>query len=209
MEVRLGVQFPDFKIKTTVGDYQLHQWLGDQWGILFSHPADYTPVCTTELARAAQLAPEFAKRHTKMIGLSCDSIDQHYGWIKDIHAYSGIETECPTQFPFPIIDDSDRRLATQLGMIDPVEQDSEGLPLTARAVFYIGPDKRLKAYLLYPSTMDEISMKFFVYLILFNYLQNIQLRHQLTGRMVTKSWYHQALVMKLSKRHFHNLLKLT
>lgn len=98
MSLKLGDQFPNFKLKTTVGEIELHQWLGDQyvlqiifyfqiifsfrWGILFSHPADYTPVCTTELSRAAKLAPEFAKRNTKLIGLSCDSIENHQGWIK-------------------------------------------------------------------------------------------------------------------------------
>ncbi|CAF4372987.1 unnamed protein product, partial [Adineta steineri] len=81
MTLRLGEEFPNFKLKTTGGDFQLHDWLGDKWGILFSHPADYTPVCTTELSRAAKLAPEFAKRNTKLIGLSCDSIENHHGWI--------------------------------------------------------------------------------------------------------------------------------
>lgn len=122
-----------------------------RWGILFSHPADYTPVCTTELSRAAKLAPEFAKRNTKLIGLSCDTIDNHHGWIKvcppsalrtpfdllfsqDLQAYSAGENQCTGEFSFPIIDDSDRKLAKQLGMIDPDEFDNKGLPLTARAV---------------------------------------------------------------------------
>ncbi|CAF1121706.1 unnamed protein product [Adineta steineri] len=161
MTLRLGEQFPNFKLKTTGGDFQLHDWLGDKWGILFSHPADYTPVCTTELSRAAKLAPEFAKRNTKLIGLSCDSIENHHGWIKDLQAYGSNKSECTTgDFPFPIIDDSDRKLATQLGMIDPAEFDNKGLPLTARAVFFVGPDKKVKASLLYPATtgrnFDEI-----------------------------------------------------
>ncbi|CAF1512930.1 unnamed protein product [Adineta ricciae] len=160
MSLRLGQKFPNYTVKTTVGDKKIHQWLGDQWGILFSHPADYTPVCTTELARAAKLAPEFAKRNTKLIGLSCDTVELHREWIKDIHAYAGITDQCSEQFPFPIIDDSDRALATKLGMIDPVETDNEGIALTARSVFYIGPDKKVKAMLLYPATsgrnFDEI-----------------------------------------------------
>jgi len=156
MSLKLGDEFPNFKLKTTGGEFQLHEWLGDKWGILFSHPADYTPVCTTELARAAKLAPEFAKRNTILIGLSCDSVDNHHGWIKDLQAYGDNKAE----FPFPIIDDSDRKLAKQLGMIDPDEFDTKGLPLTARAVFFIGPDKKVKASLLYPATtgrnFDEI-----------------------------------------------------
>jgi len=169
MSLKLGDEFPNFKLKTTIGEFQLHEWLGNQWGILFSHPADYTPVCTTELARAAKLAPEFAKRNTKLIGLSCDSIENHHGWIKDLQAYIGPNIECtgdqcrtvPSgEFAFPIIDDSDRKLAKQLGMIDPAEFDTKGLPMTARAVFYIGPDKKVKASLLYPATsgrnFDEI-----------------------------------------------------
>ncbi|CAF1635764.1 unnamed protein product [Adineta ricciae] len=160
MSLRLGQEFPNYQVKTTVGDQKIHQWLGDQWGILFSHPADYTPVCTTELARAAKLAPEFAKRNTKLIGLSCDTVELHREWIEDIHAYADITDQCSKQFPFPIIDDSDRAIATKLGMIDPVETDNEGIPLTARSVFYIGPDKKVKALLLYPATsgrnFDEI-----------------------------------------------------
>jgi len=160
MSLKLGDEFPNFSLKTTGGDFQLHDWLGDSWGILFSHPADYTPVCTTELSRAAKLAPEFAKRNTKLIGLSCDSIDRHNGWIKDLQAYDANQAESSSEFPFPIIDDSDRKLAKQLGMIDPAEIDKQGLPLTARAVFFIGPDKKVKASILYPATsgrnFDEI-----------------------------------------------------
>jgi len=164
MTMKLGDVFPDFKLTTTIGDIQLHEWLGDKWGIFFSHPADFTPVCTTELSRAAKLAPEFAKRNVKCIALSCDSIENHHTWIKDLQVYG---TECNVdkctsggEFPFPIIADSDRKLAKQLGMIDPDEFDSKGLPLTARAVFVIGPDKKLKASILYPATtgrsFDEI-----------------------------------------------------
>ncbi|CAF3687703.1 unnamed protein product [Rotaria sp. Silwood1] len=132
MSLKLGDEFPNFTLKTTIGDIQLHNWLGDKWGILFSHPADYTPVCTTELSRAAKLSPEFAKRNTKLIGLSCDGLENHHGWIKDLLAYDKKE-QSSCEFPFPIIDDNDRKLAKQLGMIDPAEFDSKGLPLTARA----------------------------------------------------------------------------
>ncbi len=114
---------------------------------MFSHPADFTPVCTTELGRAAKLQPEFAKRGVKMAALSCDKVQHHIDWIKDIKAYAGLES-----FPYPIIDDSSRELAKSLGMIDPDEIDAQGMPLTARAVFVIGRDKKLKLSILYPAT---------------------------------------------------------
>uniref|UniRef100_T1J9Z2 1-Cys peroxiredoxin n=1 Tax=Strigamia maritima TaxID=126957 RepID=T1J9Z2_STRMM len=146
--VNLGDVFPNFKANTTVGEIQFHDWLGDSWGILFSHPADYTPVCTTELGRAAQLVPDFSKRGVKMLALSCNDLNSHQGWIKDIQAYS----ELNGSFPYPIISDENRDLAVQLGMIDPMEKDKDGLPLTCRAVFIIGPDKKLKLSMLYPAT---------------------------------------------------------
>ena len=102
----------------------------NRWGILFSHPADFTPVCTTELGVVAKLIPEFEKRNVKVIALSCDPVDSHNGWIKDIQSYSTLSGD----FPYPIISDPNRDLAVQLGMIDPVEKDKAGLPLTCRAV---------------------------------------------------------------------------
>lgn len=155
--LNLGDPFPNFKCETTVGTIDFHQWLGDSWGILFSHPADYTPVCTTELARAAQLAHVFKQKGVKIIALSCDSVDSHHGWIKDIEAFG----ELPDgPFPYPIIADEKREIAVKLGMLDPVEKDKEGLPLTCRAVFIIGPDKKMKLSMLYPATtgrnFDEV-----------------------------------------------------
>nr|XP_006128882.1 peroxiredoxin-6 [Pelodiscus sinensis] len=132
--------------------------LAFRWGILFSHPRDFTPVCTTELGRAAKLAPEFSKRNVKMIALSIDTVSEHLAWCKDINAYNG---DPPTEtLPFPIIADAKRELAVQLGMLDPDERDKEGMPLTARVVFVFGPDKKLKLSILYPATtgrnFDEI-----------------------------------------------------
>ena len=101
------------------------------WGILFSHPADFTPVCTTELGAVASLVPEFAKRNVKCIALSCDPVDSHHNWIKDIKAYNNLVAD---DFPFPIISDPNRDISIQLGMLDPSEKDKLGLPLTARAV---------------------------------------------------------------------------
>ncbi|XP_071948480.1 peroxiredoxin-6-like [Antedon mediterranea] len=154
--VNLGDVFPNFEASTTDGDIKFHDWLGDSWGILFSHPADYTPVCTTELGMAAKLAPEFKKRNVKMIALSCDSVEDHNGWIKDIKQNSGESGE----WPYPIIADKNRDLAIQFGMLDPNEKTAAGLPLTARCVFIVGPDKKLKLSILYPATtgrnFDEI-----------------------------------------------------
>ncbi|EDV27570.1 Peroxiredoxin-6 [Trichoplax sp. H2] len=154
--VNLGDQLPNFKANTTQGNIEFHSWLNGKWGILFSHPDDYTPVCTTELGRAAKLAPEFEKRGVKLIGLSCNSASSHSGWIKDIEAYSSLSG----QFPFPIIADEKRELAVQLGMLDPDEKDSAGLPLTCRAVFIVDQNAKLKLSLLYPATtgrnFDEI-----------------------------------------------------
>ncbi|KAJ7334569.1 Peroxiredoxin-6 [Desmophyllum pertusum] len=154
--VNLGDIFPDFNVDTSKGEIHFHTYIKDSWAILFSHPADYTPVCTTELGRVANLVPDFQKRGVKLIALSCDGVESHKGWIKDIKDFSNFQEE----FPYPIIADEGRELAVKLGMIDPDEKDAQGLPLTARAVFIIGPDKKLKLSLLYPATtgrnFDEI-----------------------------------------------------
>jgi len=145
---------PNFEVDTTAGRIKFHDWLGGSWAILFSHPADYTPVCTTELSMAQKLAPEFQKRGVKMIALSVDTVSEHNGWIKDIKNYTN------DSFCYPIISDPNRDIAVQLGMIDPDEKDKAGMPVTARAVFIIGPDKKMKLSLLYPATtgrnFDEI-----------------------------------------------------
>nr|AMK05620.1 perxiredoxin-6 [Euphausia superba] len=154
--VNLGDVFPNFTAESTKGTIHLHDYLGDKWGIMFSHPADYTPVCTTELGRVAKLTPEFTKRNCKLQAVSCDSVEDHHGWIKDIQAYNNLDGN----FPYPIVADEKRELAVQLGMIDPDEKTASGMPLTARAVFIIGPDKKLKLSILYPATtgrnFDEI-----------------------------------------------------
>uniref|UniRef100_A0A0N4Z0R6 1-Cys peroxiredoxin n=1 Tax=Parastrongyloides trichosuri TaxID=131310 RepID=A0A0N4Z0R6_PARTI len=164
MSIKLGDKFPNFSCDTSTGKIEdFHAWLGDSWGILFSHPADFTPVCTTELAKACELAPEFARRNVKMIALSCDDAVSHREWTCDIIAYgqmAGMIEENPKGFPFPIIADTDKKLANILGMLDPEEIGSDGEPLTARAVFIIGPNKKLKLSILYPATtgrnFDEI-----------------------------------------------------
>lgn len=154
--LNLGDVFPNFTADTTDGSIQFHDWLGDSWGILFSHPRDYTPVCTTELGRVCKLVPEFKKRNTKLIALSCDDVDSHNGWVQDVTSFAKFAGD----FPYPIIADPTRTLAKQFGMIDPDEKDDQGMPLTCRAVFIVGPDKKLKLALLYPATtgrnFDEI-----------------------------------------------------
>ena len=150
MTIRLGDTAPDFTAETTEGTIEFHQWLGDGWGILFSHPKDYTPVCTTELGRVANLKGEFEKRNVKVIAVSVDPLESHKGWIKDIN-----ETQSCTM-NYPIIADPDRNVATIYGMIHPNALDN----LTVRSVFIIGPDKKVKLQLTYPAStgrnFDEI-----------------------------------------------------
>jgi len=148
--ILLGDVFPNFEADTTVGKIKFHDFLGDSWGVLFSHPRDFTPVCTTELACAAKVSDEFKKRNVKMIALSIDSVADHLSWSKDVMAYRGEGADCP--LPFPIIADHKRELSVLLGMLDPDELDKDGMPLTARCVFVVGPDKKLKLSILYPAT---------------------------------------------------------
>ncbi|XP_053624339.1 peroxiredoxin-6 [Plodia interpunctella] len=154
----LGEAFPNFTANTTDGEIDFYQWLGESWGILFSHPSDFTPVCTTELSRVLKLLPEFQKRNVQVIGLSCDSVSSHIEWCKDIKSYAGVNED--DKFPYPIIEDRDRNIAMKLGMVDKDELDKSGMPLTARAVFIIDSNKKFRLSLLYPATtgrnFDEI-----------------------------------------------------
>jgi len=142
MALRLGDEAPNFSAETTEGTIDFHAWLGDSWGILFSHPADYTPVCTTELGTVAKVKDEFSKRNVKVIAVSVDDLDSHNGWIKDID-----ETQ-NTTMNFPIIADPDRKVATAYDMIHPNADDK----MTVRSVFIIGPDKKIKLTLTYPAS---------------------------------------------------------
>ena len=150
MSLQLGDTAPDFTANTTQGELNFHDYLGDSWGLLFSHPADFTPVCTTELGRTSKLMPEFEKRNVKVMALSVDPVDQHKEWIKDIN-----ETQ-NTNVQFPIIADEDREVSMLYGMIHPNANDS----MTVRSVFIIGPDKKIKLTLTYPAAtgrnFDEI-----------------------------------------------------
>ena len=140
--LRLGDIAPDFEAETTQGKIKFHDWLGDSWGVLFSHPADFTPVCTTELGTMANYYPEFEKRNVKVIALSVDGLDSHMEWIKDIN-----ETQ-NTVVNFPIIADEDKHIAELYDMIHPNANES----FTVRSVFIIGPDKKIKLMLTYPAS---------------------------------------------------------
>ena len=142
MSLRLGDIAPDFTAETTQGTIHFHEWLGDSWGVLFSHPADYTPVCTTELGYTAKLKDEFAKRNVKALALSVDPIDSHFGWIKDIEETQHVKVN------FPIIADSDKKVATLYDMIHPNASDK----FTVRSLFIIGNDKKVKLIITYPAS---------------------------------------------------------
>jgi len=150
MALRLGDQAPDFTAQTTEGTISLYDYLGDSWGILFSHPKDFTPVCTTELGAFSARKADFDKRNTKLLGLSVDSVSSHEGWKGDIEETQG------TALNFPLIADEDRKVADAYDMIHPNANDT----LTVRSVFVIGPDKKVKLTLTYPAStgrnVDEI-----------------------------------------------------
>src|SRR5687767_1758045 len=150
MAVQLGDEAPDFTAKTTEGEVRFHDWLGDSWGVLFSRPKDFTPVCTTELGEVARIKPQFDERGVKVIGLSVDPVDAHVEWSKDIEEIAG---SAPN---FPMIADEDRKVADLYGMIPPNAPDTS----TVRSVFVIGPDKKVKLTITYPAStgrnFDEI-----------------------------------------------------
>jgi peroxiredoxin len=142
MSLRLGDAAPNFTVSTTEGTIDFHQWLGHSWGVLFSHPADYTPVCTTELGAVARIKAEFEKRNVKVLAVSVDSLDSHHGWIKDIN-----ETQS-CSMNFPIIADEKREVSNAYDMIHP----NADTTATVRSVFVIGPDKKIKLTLTYPAS---------------------------------------------------------
>jgi thioredoxin-dependent peroxiredoxin len=150
MALRLGDEAPNFTAETTEGKINLYDYLGDGWGVLFSHPKDYTPVCTTELGAVAKLKPEFDKRNVKVIGLSVDELGNHKGWADDIEETQGAKLN------FPLIADSDHKVSDLYDMIHPNANDT----LTVRSVFIIAPDKKVKLIITYPAStgrnFDEI-----------------------------------------------------
>ena len=159
MGLRIGDTAPDFQAETTEGTISFHDWIGDSWAVLFSHPKNFTPVCTTELGYMANIKPEFDRRNTKIIGLSVDKVENHSGWAADIEETQGTATN------YPIIGDSDLHIAKLYEML-PAEADgdtADRTPMdnqTVRNVFVIGPDKKIKLILVYPMTtgrnFDEV-----------------------------------------------------
>ncbi|KAI8384592.1 thioredoxin-like protein [Radiomyces spectabilis] len=157
MTLRLGSIAPDFEADTTQGPIRFHDFLGDSWGILFSHPADFTPVCTTELGLVAALEDEFAQRHVKVIGLSANGLAEHEQWIRDINEISHVKLS------FPIIADADRKVSVLYDMLDyqdATNKDQQGVPFTIRSVFIIDPKKTIRLIMTYPAStgrnFDEI-----------------------------------------------------
>src|SRR5689334_18333740 len=142
MSLRLGDLAPNFQANTTAGHIDFYEYLGDSWGILFSHPADYTPVCTTELGKTALLQEEFAKRNVKVLALSVDPVDSHHGWVGDINETQNCNVS------FPIIADEDKTVATLYDMIHPNASEKT----TVRSLFVIGPDKKVKLIITYPAS---------------------------------------------------------
>jgi alkyl hydroperoxide reductase subunit AhpC len=142
MTIRIGDEAPDFTANTTEGTINFYEWMGDSWAVLFSHPKDFTPVCTTELGEVARLKPEFDKRNIKVIGLSVDPLSDHEAWADDIEETQGYALN------FPLIADSDGEVSELYDMIDPNADDT----MTVRSVFIIGPDKKVKLSLSYPAS---------------------------------------------------------
>ena len=159
MSLRLGDTAPDFHAETTEGPIGFHDWIGDSWAVLFSHPKDFTPVCTTELGYMAKIGPEFEKRNVKVIGLSVDPLDKHQGWLADIEETQGARPD------YPIVADSDYLISKAYGMLgadvsgDPADRTAADNQ-TVRNVYVIGPDKKVKLVLVYPMTtgrnFDEV-----------------------------------------------------
>jgi alkyl hydroperoxide reductase subunit AhpC len=159
MALHIGDEAPNFTANTTAGTIDFHKWIGDGWAILFSHPKDFTPICTTELGYMAGLAPDFAKRNTKIIGVSVDTVEDHEKWVKDIEETQG------NKVTYPIIDGSDLKIAKAYDMLHPnasgeAKQRTAADNATVRSVFVIGPDKKIKATLTYPMStgrnFDEV-----------------------------------------------------
>jgi alkyl hydroperoxide reductase subunit AhpC len=153
MSIRIDDIAPDFTVNTTTGEIKLHEWIGDNYAILFSHPKDFTPVCTTEFAAVAQLVPEFSKRKTKLMGVSVDNVEEHKKWKRDIEDFAGVPAH------FPIIDDSSLHVSKLYNMLPAgaylAEQRTPTNTATVRTVFIIGPDKKIRLTMSYPMSVGR------------------------------------------------------
>lgn len=153
MSLRINDIAPDFTTDSTAGELTLHEWIGDSYAILFSHPKDFTPVCTTEFGAVARLAPEFAKRNTKVMGVSVDSVEEHKKWKRDIEAFAGVPAD------FPIIDDTSLQVAKLYDMLPADAYLPDGRTpadsATVRTVFIIGPDKKIRLMMVYPMSVGR------------------------------------------------------
>ena len=150
--LRIGSTVPNFDADTTQGQINFHSFLNNKWTVFFSHPADFTPVCTTELSEVAKLTPEFTKRNVQLIGLSCDDLESHQKWLKDVEEYG------KTKVTYPLIADTDRKVATLFDMLDEQDLtnvDAKGLPLTVRSVFFIDTKKVIRAIITYPASVGR------------------------------------------------------
>ncbi|XP_042416023.1 1-Cys peroxiredoxin PER1-like [Zingiber officinale] len=151
----IGDTIPDLELETTHGKIKIHDYVGDSFCIIFSHPADFTPVCTTELGGMAKCMPEFQKSGVKLLGVSCDDVESHKEWIKDVESFTP-----GSHVRYPIAADPKREAIKQLNMVDPDEKDAEGKPLPSRALHIVGPDRKVKASMLYPAStgrsMEEV-----------------------------------------------------
>ncbi|KAG1753941.1 1-Cys peroxiredoxin [Suillus paluster] len=186
--LRLGNIAPDFEAETTAGPIKFHEWIGDSWAILFSHPGDFTPVCTTELGEVARRADDFAKRNVKLIGISANGLQDHGKWVEDINDFGA--KFGPTNVQFPIIADEDRKISTLYDMLDEQDatnRDAKGLPFTIRTVFVVDPKKVIRLTIAYPAStgrnFDEI----------LRLATNIASQRQLIGTRVTDVIVHPSV----------------
>ncbi|MEM7263299.1 MAG: peroxiredoxin, partial [Planctomycetota bacterium] len=188
MAIRLGETAPDFEAETTDGTMRFHDWIGDSWCVLFSHPKDFTPVCTTELGAVAALKEEFDRRNVKVVGLSVDKVGDHEKWSKDIEETQG---HAPN---FPLIADSERKVSSLYDMVHPEADDT----MTVRSVFIVGPDKKVKLSLTYPASTGR---NFAEILRVIDSLQ-LTAKHQLAG---VATWITYAYIFTENKKFDSNL----
>ncbi|XP_050431926.1 uncharacterized protein LOC126840313 [Adelges cooleyi] len=197
--MRLGSVIDDFTADSTQGPINFYKWIGESWCLLFSHPADFTPVCTTELGKMAVLIDEFKKRDVKIVGLSCDKLESHVDWIKDIKSYC---LDIKGEFPYPIISDSKRELAVKLDMISEEDKDNPDCAMTIRSLYIIGPDKKVKLMMIYPTSTGRNIQE------ILRCIDSLQLVHRLKTVATPANWVPGEKVMILPSVKDEELDKL-